>query len=296
MDKTPQPNNQSTTPQQGELVSPSRRQRQEQREQRRIYRRTKRRRWQHKDANNGEASFAAGLNLYKLFWVFLIGSFFGVVFETLYVYFMDGVWMNRAGMLYGPFNQVYGIGAVLFTVLLYRFRHKNALVIFTASAIIGGVFEYACSWVQQLAFGSVSWEYSDMPANIGGRTNLYYAGAWGLMGLIFITHAWPFLSEHIERIPNTIGKSLTIVLAVLMLADLTLSGAAVFRASRRAENIPATNTVARWLDETYPDSYLKKAYPSMQFVGRDGAGKKTEEQGEDGKAPADSSATESNAA
>lgn len=240
--------------------------------------------WHHKDVNKGKESFAAGLNIYKIIWVFIVGAFIGVVFETLFVYFMTGEWMRRSGMLYGPFNQIYGMGAVLFTVLLYRFRDKNAFFIFLFSAIVGGIFEYLSSWVQQVIFGSVSWEYSDLPTNIGGRTNLFYAAGWGLMGLIFIKHLWPFLSEMIERIPNKMifkgeksgnlliitGKSLTIVLAVFMVLNLALSGAAVYRAGRRAEGIAPSNIVAKWLDETYPDQIMAKKYPSMKFVNRFG--------------------------
>lgn len=244
--------------------------------------RARRHLYRHRDVNGGQASFATGLNAYKLIWVFIIGSFLGVVFETLYVYFMDGVWMRRSGMLYGPFNQVYGFGAVLFTLLLYRFRKKNAFVIFLAAAIIGLAFEYACSWVQQLAFGSVSWEYSDMPLNIGGRTNLFYAAGWGLMGFMFITHTWPFLSEMIERIPNSIvlrrlipahtiritGQSLSIVCAAALAANLALSGLAVFRAGRRDEGVPPATFVGCWLDDAYPDELMAEKYPSMTFVGR----------------------------
>lgn len=221
--------------------------------------------WMHKDVNNGEKSFAAGLNLYKIIWVFIVGSFIGVLFETFYVHHMEGVWMRRSGMLYGPFNQIYGMGAVLFTVALYRFRNKNALVIFFASALIGGAFEYACSWVQEVVFGSVSWEYSDMPMNIGGRTNVFYMFGWGIMGVLFIMHIWPFLSEMIERIPNTIGKPLTIAFAIFLAGNMLLSAAAVYREQQRIDGVPATGIVSQWLDKTYPDSVMKKKYPSMQF-------------------------------
>lgn len=242
----------------------------------------RRRFWQHRDVNNGQESFASGLNAYKLIWVFVFGCVIGVLFETLYVFFMDGVWMRRSGMLYGPFNQIYGLGAVLFTVALYRFRKKNAFLIFLASAVLGGAFEYVCSWVQQLAFRSVSWEYSDMPANIGGRTNLFYMAGWGLMGLLFVTHFWPWMNEMIERIPNTMmfkgkrsgnmlvitGKTVSIVFAVFLAVDLTLSGLAVYRAGMRDENKPATNLVTRWIDEAYPDEVMAKKYPSLEFVER----------------------------
>ena len=221
--------------------------------------------WKHKNVNGGETSFASGLNIYKIIWIFIVGSFIGVLFETFYVHHMEGVWMRRSGMLYGPFNQIYGMGAVLFSVALYRFRHKSALIIFFASALIGGFFEYVCSWVQEIMFGSVSWEYSEMPMNIGGRTNVFYMFGWGIMGVIFIMHIWPFLSEMIERIPNKIGKPLTVVLTVLLAVDLLLSGMAVFRENQRKTGVPATNAVEEWLDKTYPDSLLKEKYPSMQF-------------------------------
>ena len=247
-------------------------------------RKAKKELWHHKDVNKGKESFASGLNAYKIIWVFILGCLIGVVFETLFVYFMTGDWMRRSGMLYGPFNQIYGMGAVLFTLLLYRFRKSNAFIIFLVSAIVGGIFEYIASWVQQVVFGSVSWEYSDLPTNIGGRTNLFYAAGWGLMGLIFITHLWPFLSEIIERIPNKMifkgkrsgnvliltGKSLTIAFAVFLVLDLALSGAAVFRAGRRAEGIAETNAMDRWLDEKYPDDVMAEKYPSMEFVERFG--------------------------
>ena len=227
---------------------------------------TKKKFWKHKDVNNGEKSFAAGLNIYKILWVFIVGCFIGVVWETFYVFYKEGVFMRRSGMLYGPFNQVYGLGALLFTLLLYRFRKKNALIIFGASFVIGLIFEFLCSWVQEFIFGSVSWEYSHIPTNIGGRTNLFYGFGWGIMGLIFLTHIWPFLSEMIERIPNKIGKPVTIAFTVFLVCNMALSGAAVLRQRGRVEGHPATNAFTHWLDKTYPDTVMAEKYPSMEFV------------------------------
>ncbi len=242
-------------------------------EEKRWKRRQRSRFWTHRDVNRGVESFAAGLNIYKVMWVFMLGSFFGVVFETLYVYFTGGVWVRRSGVLYGPFNQVYGFGAVAFTLILYRFRKKNALLIFMASAALGALFEYACSWIEQLVFGSVSWEYSDMPANIGGRTNLYYAAGWGIMGMLFIIHFWPWLSEMIERIPNTLGnrvtaKAITLVLFCALALNMLFTGAAVFRAGQRADGIPANEPIAQFLDTYFPDELMRREFPDMEFVGR----------------------------
>ncbi|MEG1850039.1 MAG: hypothetical protein RR197_05725, partial [Oscillospiraceae bacterium] len=63
-------------------------------------------------------SFASGLNLYKLFWVFFIGCFLGVVLETAWFLLTRFQLVNRTGLIYGPFNLIYGFGAVLMTLSL----------------------------------------------------------------------------------------------------------------------------------------------------------------------------------
>ena len=52
--------------------------------------------------------FAQGLCLDKLIWVFLVSSVLGDVIETLYCGIVDGRWMNRSSVLYGPFSFVWG--------------------------------------------------------------------------------------------------------------------------------------------------------------------------------------------
>lgn len=215
----------------------------------------------------GERSFAHGKNWYKIFWVFLIGCMIGYASEMVFAYLKDGHWVERTGLIYGPFNQIYGLGAVIFLLTLYNLRKANASIIFFASAFSGSVFEWVCSWVQEQLFHSVSWEYSDTPANIGGRTNLFFAICWGLMGMIFIRNIYPTLSDVIEKIPNHIGKPLTWALAVFMAFDILISGLAVTRWAERTYNIdvPATNIVNQFLDDTYPDDFMSRTYTSMEF-------------------------------
>ncbi|MDL2323778.1 putative ABC transporter permease [Ruminococcaceae bacterium OttesenSCG-928-A16] len=231
----------------------------------------KKRRWyKHVDVNKGEKSFAAGMNIYKILWVFIFGCVIGVLWETLYVYFGTGEIQRRSGMLYGPFNQVYGFGAVLFSVILYRYRKKNGFIIFLASALLGMGFEYICSWVQQIMFGSTSWDYSDMPLNLGGRINLEYGIGWGIMGLLFLTHFWPWMSEMIERIPNTFGKTLTIAFTAFLALNLALSAVAVYREGERIKGSPPANFIEVWIDKVYPNEYMAKKYPSMTFKDAEG--------------------------
>jgi len=64
-------------------------------------------------------SFASGTDFYKLFWVFMIGCFLGVVIETLFCLVLNGYIESRQGLVYGPFNPVYGFGAVLMTLVVF---------------------------------------------------------------------------------------------------------------------------------------------------------------------------------
>ena len=213
-------------------------------------------------------SFAHGLNFYKLFFIFMIGCVVGYCIEMLWCYLRLGYFESRQGLIYGPFSPVYGIGAVIFTVVLYRFRHANGVVIFLASGIIGGVFEYLCSLFQELIFGTVSWEYSDSPLNIGGRTNLMYSFFWGILGLVWVKDLYPALSRRIQKVPKRVGRVLTVVFTVLMAVDVLLSVGAVYRQSERVNDIPADNVVREFFDTYFPDSYLDLIFPHMEYVGK----------------------------
>lgn len=89
--------------------------------------------------------FADGICLDKLIWVFLVSALLGDIIETLYCRAVGGVWMSRSSVLYGPFSIVWGIGAVVLTLILSRFAHKPDRYIFLIGALVGGVYEYGCS-------------------------------------------------------------------------------------------------------------------------------------------------------
>ena len=211
--------------------------------------------------------FAHGFNFYKVFWVFFIGCFLGVMLETVFVWITSGSYMNRTGLVYGPFNLVYGIGAVLMTVCLRPLQKQRDLWIFLGGALLGGAYEYTCSWLQEQVLGTVSWDYSEMPFNLGGRVNLLYCLFWGILALLWVKDIYPRLSNWIEmHVPKNIGVILTWILVVFMLVNTGMSALATFRMSQRYENVPATNAVWQFFDERFPDERLERIYPSMQHT------------------------------
>ena len=213
-----------------------------------------------------QKDFASGLNFYKFFWIFFIGCFLGVVVETIFGLITTQKLESRAGLVYGPFNPVYGFGAVLMTVCLYKLREKRDLWIFLSCMVIGAAFEYLCSYLQELVLGTVCWKYDDQMFSIQGRTSLLYAFFWGVLGVFWIKMLFPLLSRWIEKIPVKVGVPLTWILVVFMVFNMAVSLMALERQNQRREQIPANNAVARLLDERCPDSRLERIYRHMYVV------------------------------
>lgn len=208
--------------------------------------------------------FAHGLNFYKLFWMFFICCFLGVVIETVFCLVTTGRLMQRTGLVWGPFNLIYGIGAVLLTICLRPLIGKSDRWIFIGGAVLGGAFEYLCSWLQEKILGTVSWDYSEYRFNLNGRINLLYCLFWGVLALVWIKEIYPRLNGWIERhVSRIYGVTLSWILVVFMLLNTAVSGMAVFRQAQRYDGIPATSGWQQLMDEKYPDEKLAKIYPSM---------------------------------
>ena len=218
---------------------------------------------------NAEKPFAFGLCCGKLFWIFMIGNVVGFALETIYAIIVPPHLLEwRVSVVFGPFIMVYGFGAVALTLILRKMYNQKDFLIFLASMVIGGAFEYLCSFFQQAAFGMVSWEYSDSMLNISGRTNLLYSFFWGILGLVWVKDLYPFLSRLIQKIPKRVGKPLTVAVSLFMAADMAISAAAIYRQSERINNIPADNGVRVFLDTYFPDEFMKTIYPHMEYVGK----------------------------
>ncbi|MGN0518595.1 MAG: putative ABC transporter permease [Acutalibacteraceae bacterium] len=209
--------------------------------------------------------FAKGLNIYKLLLICFVGSFVGVVIETLWCLIINGYIESRSGLVYGPFNLLYGVGAVALTVCLYKFRNRGAWISFLGGMIVGSVVEYICSWGQELIFGSRSWDYSHMPFNINGRICLLYSVFWGFLGVLWIKNIYPRMANLILKIPNRIGKIATWILVVFFAFNAVISCVSMHRWSQRLEGVAPSNSFWEFIDEHFPDERMEKVYTNMEF-------------------------------
>lgn len=221
-----------------------------------------------RDESRKNARFAAGLGAKKLFFIFLIGSVIGAIYEDLLyvakVWLENGAWdfQLHRGVIYGPFNVIYGFGAVIMCLVLVSKKRKWWQT-FLYAALLGGVVEFGIGWLQETFTHTTSWDYSDKFLNIGGRTTIPYMLVWGVMGVLFVRYVYPFCSHAIEQIPVRVGEALFWALLVLIAIDMLVSWTALIRQTLRHNDVPAFTPVGRWCDAYYTDEFLEHYFPNM---------------------------------
>ncbi|MBO5522255.1 MAG: putative ABC transporter permease [Roseburia sp.] len=210
--------------------------------------------------------FARGICFDKLVWVFFVSALIGDIIEMLYCRFTAGVWMNRSSVLYGTFSFVWGFGAVVLTVSLQHLAGKQDRYVFLAGFLIGGVYEYLCSVFTEVVFGTVFWDYSWMPLNIGGRTNVLYCFFWGILAVFWIKIVYPPMSSSIEKFPPLAGKVMTWVVILFMVCNGLLTAAVLVRYNERHSVQTPPKALERLLDQQYDDEFVERRWPNMKMA------------------------------
>ena len=206
------------------------------------------------------------LTFYRVFWLFLIAGVVGDLIEVVFWLVTRGELTSRSSLLFGPFSMVWALGAVLLTLVFHKMNDQGAAKIFLAGTVLGGVYEYICSWVQEAAFGVCFWDYRHLPLNLNGRINLVFCLFWGAVAVVWVRLAYPALCALIAHIPGTAGKRMARAAALFLVCSTILSAAALYRMDQRREGVPASGVVTQFLDERFPDVLLQARYPNMGYM------------------------------
>ena len=218
-------------------------------------------------AREQSAVFAGGCSFYKLVWLFFISAFLGDLIETVFCRVTAGVWMSRSSVVYGPFSIVWGLGAVLLTAVLYKYRGRSDSYIFLVGTVAGGAYEYICSVFTELVFGTVFWDYSHLPFNLGGRINLLYCFFWGIAAVVWLKLIYPHLSRWIEKLPPRAGRVWSWILIVFMVVNIAVSCLAMARyTQRQSAPSPSDTALGQLLDRRFPDERMERIYPNAILV------------------------------
>lgn len=141
--------------------------------------------------------------------------------EVAYTMILNKIYINR-GFLYGPFLPIYGLGAILITLLLNS--EANIFFIFLVSLISTTLLEYFGSFALEKIFSLKWWDYSAHTFNLNGRICLRNSLLFGLLGVVVIKVLNPIVDIYLLQF-NEMMVFLIImkILIVYFLIDLIVT-------------------------------------------------------------------------
>ena len=200
---------------------------------------------------------------HNIIWYMVLFSILGLLIETIYCFATTGILESRKGLILGPFCPIYGIGAALFIIILSEYE-ESKVKLFIMGAISGTIFEYICSYVLQVVYGSMFWDYSYTTYQINGRVSLTYSVFWGILAVLLIQFIKPYFDKIIDKIPT---KPWDKVITIFLIIDVILTVFSISlymnRAEKRYKNEQINETI---LDKIFNDDVISFAFPNLRLT------------------------------
>lgn len=170
---------------------------------------------------------------------FVIFSFMGWVYESIYCTFRTHHWANR-GFLFGAICPIYGAGGIIATLIfkgIFRENEAEIWQIFLICMIGSAILEYVTSYVLEKLFHAMWWDYSYVPLNIHGRVCLPASIGFGIAGIFVVKYISPFVFGTVEKIPPVAIEGIAMVMIAFVGADLALTVAGLTQLVKKMEEM-----------------------------------------------------------
>ncbi len=172
--------------------------------------------------------------------LFYIFSFFGWIFESVYVSVRQRRAVNR-GFLIGPWIPIYGFGGViiLFTALPF---YVHPPLVFIAGMVAATVLEYFTGMLMEKLFAVKYWDYTGSPmASKNGYISLPSSLCWGVFSVLLTYGAYDWIEGFIY-IPSKLTLILTdSLLTFLFTGDTVVSAKTAFNIKTLSQLVSKAN-------------------------------------------------------
>lgn len=202
-----------------------------------------------------------------LFVLFIVGCFLGMLVEGIYCLITKRQWEYHVTFLWGPFNAVYGAGAVGMYIISVLIQKKPIIIKFLAFALLGTVVEWLSGWIQENILHSVSWSYDFL--NIGRYISIPFTIAWGILGVLFVQFCVPFLQKKfLYKMKGRFWQPVIIVATVLMIINSAISLTVLARWGERSIDATPSNFIEKFVDKHYPSEELQSRFVEWRMLGK----------------------------
>ena len=204
-------------------------------------------------------------SFYQLVIIFTVASIGGLLLETAWTQLVLGIWQRRYGMVWGPFSPLYGFGAVLLTVALWKLRRRPMWVVFLFSMVVGSLLEQISGEIIEKVMHATSWTYETYPDAITRYVALRMSMIWGLLGCAWCRVLMPEALFLIGEPKRRAELVLVAVLTAFLVLDGVMTVAVVLRKDARDRGLPAANAVERVIDRRYDDEFIRERFENVEF-------------------------------
>lgn len=203
-------------------------------------------------------------NFFQYVWIFIAGCYGGYIVETIWCLIRHGYIESRKSLVLGHLSVAYGMGAVLLTLVLLKLQRSSWWKIFLVAFVTGTVTEYICSLGQEILFGTVAWDYSNVPLNINGRICLLYSIFWGVLGVFWVKVVIPLMNKIFTAVHLPFEKAVIWAFLAFFVTDCALSATAAFRMNERQTGQAPSNKYEEFLDQHYDDQKMSEIYANSR--------------------------------
>ncbi len=171
------------------------------------------------------------MSVYYVLLSFFVYGFFGWCTEVAYAAVKQRQFVNR-GFLNGPICPIYGLGVATVVLCLNQYR-GNLLLLYVASVVLVTVLEGLTGWLMEKIFHARWWDYTKQPLNIGGYVCLLFSLIWGVACVIIVDFIHPIILKILMFMPHIAGSVFLAVFILVILIDVYVTAASIFRMNRR---------------------------------------------------------------
>ncbi len=201
---------------------------------------------------------------------FMIFSFLGWIWETIYCTVFNKKWESR-GFLFGPVCPIYGVGAIAgfgivdilkFLSLPQLTWWQVVLISFFGSAVL----EYATSVLLEKLFHAYWWDYSGMPLNVNGRICLPASLGFTVAGLLVVYVLYPFFSYVSSLVPSLLFEISALIFVIVITIDITLTVSALTDIQSKVNSID--DSINDYMTDFVDDLYQNSTDLSKKVISR----------------------------
>ena len=167
------------------------------------------------------------IKLQKMVICFMLYAVFGWCYEVFLEVVIYRWGFSDRGVLFGPYCPVYGVGATVFVLSLYKYKKESdkniflkIVTVFLGCMLMATLLELVTSYILELFTGAWPWQtYKDYAINFQGRIAVSPSVRFGLGGLIFLYIFQPFFDMVLEKLKDKQITVISIVVLVVLMVD-----------------------------------------------------------------------------